>query len=102
MNIAQGDATGLALGAWGAVQASAAGIAIASGGLLSDAISSYARSGRFGAVMNGPATGYTAVYLIELILMFATLVTIGPLARRRAISNTLLTVPFTTMAESST
>jgi BCD family chlorophyll transporter-like MFS transporter len=102
MNIAQGDATGLALGAWGAVQASAAGIAIASGGLLSDTISSLARSGRFGPVMSGPATGYTAVYLIELVLMFATLVTIGPLARRRIVSGTNLTVPFTSMAESST
>jgi BCD family chlorophyll transporter-like MFS transporter len=102
MNIAQGDGTGLALGAWGAVQASSAGIAIASGGLLSDTVAALARSGRLGQVMNGPATGYTAVYLIELVLMFATLVTIGPLARRGLIPQTQLSVPLTTMAGSST
>jgi BCD family chlorophyll transporter-like MFS transporter len=79
MNMAQGDATGLALGAWGAVQALAAGLAIASGGVLSDAIGSLARAGRLGATLTNPATGYTAVYLIELLLLFATMVAIGPL-----------------------
>ncbi len=102
MNIAQGDATGLALGAWGAVQASSAGIAIACGGLFSDTIAASARSGRLGEAMNGPATGYTAVYLIELVLMFATLVTIGPLARRGLINQAQLTFPLTNMAGSST
>ncbi len=102
MNIAQGDSTGLALGAWGAVQASSAGIAIASGGLLSDTIAALARSGRLGEVISGPATGYTAVYLIELVLMFATLVTIGPLARRGLVPQTQLSVSLNTMAGSST
>jgi BCD family chlorophyll transporter-like MFS transporter len=83
MNMAQGDATGLALGAWGAVQASAAGIAIATGGVLSDAIASLARSGRLGPALTGPATGYDAVYFVELMLLFATLVAIGPLAGLR-------------------
>ncbi len=41
-----------------------------------------ARSGVLGPAVNGPATGYTAVYLIELLLMFLTLMTIGPLVRR--------------------
>jgi BCD family chlorophyll transporter-like MFS transporter len=83
MSMAQGDATGLALGAWGAVQALAAGLAIASGGVLSDTIASLARSGRLGPTLTSPATGYTAVYLIELFLLFATLIAIGPLAGRR-------------------
>ncbi len=81
MNMAQGDATGLALGAWGSVQALAAGLAIAAGGLLSDAVAGVAASGRLGATLAGPATGYSAVYLTELVLLFATLVAIGPLAR---------------------
>jgi BCD family chlorophyll transporter-like MFS transporter len=83
MNMAQGDATGLALGAWGSVQALAAGIAIAAGGWLSDAISSAAASGRLGAALVSPATGYSAVYLLELVLLFATLVAIGPLVGHR-------------------
>ena len=81
MAMAQKDATGLALGAWGAVQALAAGLAIATGGMLSDGVGALARSGRLGAVLEGPATGYSAVYALELLLLFGTLVALGPLAR---------------------
>jgi len=84
MSMAQGDATGLALGAWGAVQALAAGLAIAAGGMLSDTIGTLARAGQLGATLTSPATGYSAVYLIELFLLFATLVAIGPLVGRQA------------------
>jgi BCD family chlorophyll transporter-like MFS transporter len=81
MAMAEGDSAGLALGAWGAVQASAAGLAIAAGGLLSDTIGSMAARGMLGPALTGAATGYTAVYLLELILLFATLAAIGPLVR---------------------
>ncbi len=81
MNMAQADATGLALGAWGAVQALAAGLAVASGGLLSDAIGAAARTGRLGAALESPATGYSAVYALEILLLFGALVALGPLAR---------------------
>jgi BCD family chlorophyll transporter-like MFS transporter len=74
--------TGLALGAWGAVQASCAGLAIALGGALRDGITSLATHGSLGAGMNGPATGYSVVYNIEIAFLFATLVAIGPLVRR--------------------
>jgi BCD family chlorophyll transporter-like MFS transporter len=84
MAMAQGDATGLALGAWGAVQALAAGLAIATGGLVSDAVGSLAASGRLGATLTGPATGYTAVYLTEGVLLLGTLIAIGPLVGRGA------------------
>ncbi len=87
MNMAQGDATGIALGAWGAVQATAAGLAIATGGVLSDAIGAFARSGRLGPALAGPATGYSAVYLIEAALLLATLITVMPLARRGPLEN---------------
>jgi BCD family chlorophyll transporter-like MFS transporter len=84
MQAAPGDKVGLALGSWGAVQATAAGLAIASGGLLRDALAELAAHGLLGPVLTGPAVGYCAVYLIEIALLFATLVVIGPLVRAPA------------------
>ena len=81
MNMSERDATGLALGVWGAVQALAAGVAIAAGGLIGDGVSALARTGRLGEVLANPATGFTAVYLIEIVLLFTTLVALGPLVR---------------------
>jgi BCD family chlorophyll transporter-like MFS transporter len=72
---------GLAIGAWGAVQATAAGLAIAAGGLLRDLVSGLATSGGLGPVLDYPGVGYSAVYHIELILLFATLAAVGPLVR---------------------
>lgn len=77
----QGD-SGLALGAWGAVQATAAGAAIMFSGGLRDLISHLAESGSLGQVLNAPSTGYSAVYHLEIALLFAALVAIGPLVRR--------------------
>jgi MFS transporter, BCD family, chlorophyll transporter len=73
--------SGLALGAWGAVQATSAGIAIALGGAVRDGVTSLAVHGSLGPALTGAATGYGAVYQIEIILLFATLVAIGPLVR---------------------
>jgi BCD family chlorophyll transporter-like MFS transporter len=81
MNTARRGQIGLALGVWGAVQASAAGIAIAAGGLLRDGVSALATAGRLGEALQNPATGYGTVYAIEILLMFATLVAVGPLVR---------------------
>jgi len=72
---------GLALGAWGAVQATSAGVAIALGGAVRDGITSLALHGSLGPTLTGASSGYTAVYQIEIILLFATLVAIGPLVR---------------------
>jgi BCD family chlorophyll transporter-like MFS transporter len=72
---------GLALGAWGGVQATCAGIAIAVGGGLRDLVSSLASSGALGEVLMHPATGYAVVYHAELALLFITLIAIGPLVR---------------------
>jgi BCD family chlorophyll transporter-like MFS transporter len=72
---------GLALGAWGAVQATAAGAAIALGGGLRDLVSRLAIDGALGAALSMPATGYNFVYHLEIGLLFATLVAIGPLVR---------------------
>lgn len=73
--------SGLALGVWGAVQASASGLAIALGGALRDGIARIAESGAFGAPFTGTMAGYSAVYHIEVLLLLATLVAIGPLVR---------------------
>ena len=72
---------GLALGAWGAVQATAAGTAIAASGILRDVGAAVAQSGVLGEGMNEPAIGYLIVYHVEIALLFATLVAIGPLVR---------------------
>jgi MFS transporter, BCD family, chlorophyll transporter len=83
MNLAPDDQSGMALGAWGAVQASAAGVAIASGGIIRDIAAHLAAKGWFGQGLSGPATGYVAVYLLEIILLCATLVAMAPLIRQR-------------------
>ena len=72
---------GLTLGVWGTVQASAAGVAVAAGGLIRDGVSHLADAGALGASLAGPATGYVTVYVIELALLFATLIAVGPLVR---------------------
>lgn len=72
---------GLALGAWGAVQATATGLAMAAGGAVRDLFSSLAAQGALGPVLTGPVVGYSIVYHLEIVLLFATLVAIGPLVR---------------------
>jgi BCD family chlorophyll transporter-like MFS transporter len=81
MRFARPGQIGLALGAWGAVQATAAGTAVAAGSVVRDLVSGLATAGAFGEALNTPATGYGAVYLIEIILLFLTLAIIGPLVR---------------------
>jgi BCD family chlorophyll transporter-like MFS transporter len=81
MALDQGGRSGLALGAWGAVQATAAGVAIATGGALRDVVSSLGTQGLLGEALAGPAVGYSVVYHVEIGLLFMTLVTIGPLVR---------------------
>ena len=86
MAIADKHPTGLVIGAWGGVQATAAGLAIASGGAIRDSISSLATQGALGTALASPATGYSVVYHIEIALLFATLIAIGPLIRLSNIS----------------
>jgi BCD family chlorophyll transporter-like MFS transporter len=61
------------------VQASAAGLAIALGGVIRDVVAGLAAPGTAGA-----AIAYDTVYCIELVLLFATLVAMVPLVRRAA------------------
>ncbi len=70
---AVGGMSGLALGTWGSVQAVAAGSAIAFGGILRDFVG------------GSDASGYDAVYMLEIALLFITLIALGPLVRRRTV-----------------
>jgi BCD family chlorophyll transporter-like MFS transporter len=81
MALAREGESGLALGAWGAVQATAAGVAIAAGGGIRDIVSSLGAQGALGPALADPSVGYGAVYYLEIILLFATLAAIGPLVR---------------------
>ena len=71
---------GLALGAWGAAQATAGGAAIFIGGSLRDLVTHLATGGYLGQLTD-PALGYSFVYHFEIGLLFATLVVLGPLVR---------------------
>ena len=74
MQQAPKEQVGLAMGAWGAVQATAAGLAMALGGVMRE-------------VLNGPLgaqAAYTSVYGLELLLLILTLVAMAPLVRNRA------------------
>ncbi|WP_295850724.1 BCD family MFS transporter [Tardiphaga sp.] len=81
MGLARDGESGLALGTWGAVQATAAGGGIALGGGIRDGVTSLASSGMLGRALTGPSVGYSVVYHFEIALLFATLVAIGPLVR---------------------
>lgn len=72
---------GLVLGAWGAAQATAAGLAIAIGGALRDAVGGFAMAGHLGEVFATPAFGYAFVYQVEILALFATLLALAPLVR---------------------
>lgn len=63
---ADGKRSGLALGAWGAVQATCAGSAIAIGSVMRDALGLH---------------GYAAVYGAEIALLVLTIIAVGPLVR---------------------
>jgi BCD family chlorophyll transporter-like MFS transporter len=82
MAFARPDARGLALGAWGAAQATAAGLAIALSGFINDAVGALAVNGALGEALTDPVVGYCAVYAIEILLLLAAIVAIGPLSRR--------------------
>jgi MFS transporter, BCD family, chlorophyll transporter len=82
MGLSHVSDSGLALGAWGAVQATANGLAALLGGAVRDLVGSLATQGSLGEALTSPATGYQFVYHIEIIILFATLIALGPLTRR--------------------
>lgn len=83
MALAPAHRTGIAIGGWGAVQASCAGLAIAIGGAARDLIASAAMADGLGPVLAHRATGYGSVYAIEIALLLVMLAVLGPLVRER-------------------
>ena len=81
MQAAPASQRGLALGAWGAVQASAAGIAVAGGGILRDVIQSAGSRGVPGLGPAGPAAAYSVVYAIEIVMLLAAFAAMLPMTR---------------------
>jgi MFS transporter, BCD family, chlorophyll transporter len=87
MSIVIDGKSGIALGAWGAVQATAAGIGIIVSGAIRDGVGSLAMSGALGPGMASPFTGYSIVWHLEIALLFMSLIALGPLARRTPVAH---------------
>ena len=71
MKTALPEHVGLAMGAWGAVQATAAGVGMALGGLVRDGV----------ALGSNSFIGYSVVYALEILLLILTLWAMAPLIR---------------------
>lgn len=84
MQLAPPDQVGLALGAWGAVQATTAGVGVALGGIVRDVVTSMGSHGMVLPGLQGPVAGFTMVYALEVLLLLATFVAMAPLIRRPA------------------
>lgn len=94
METARPEDRGLALGAWGAAQATAAGLAIAASGVIHDVGAALAEQGALGQTLRDPVVGYSIVYTLEILLLFVTLVAIGPLVRFAAARSREEAAPF--------
>jgi len=81
MNLAPKEQSGLALGAWGAVQASAGGLAMALGGVSRDVVN----------LMTDGVLGYVSVYGFEILMLILTAYVLYPLVRQPPMG--LLTAP---------
>jgi BCD family chlorophyll transporter-like MFS transporter len=79
MGMAEGGGSGLALGAWGAVQATSYGIAMFLGGTIRDLVDTFGPDSAFGLDLSSSAVGFAAVYSLEIVLLIVTLIAIGPL-----------------------
>ncbi|MBW4710218.1 PucC family protein [Roseobacter sp. YSTF-M11] len=79
LRAAPADRIGLALGAWGAVQATAAGIGIALAGIVRDLI-----VGLQHIAGNAPQTPYNFVFAIEVIFLASAIVIAWPIVGQRS------------------
>ena len=71
--LAEDGRFGFAIGAWGSVQAMSAGLSVLLGGVLRDWIHANIASG---------TSAYTLVYHLEIALLFAAIIALGPLVSR--------------------
>jgi MFS transporter, BCD family, chlorophyll transporter len=85
MSLPQHGESGLALGAWGAVQATSAGLAMAVAGVIRDSITNAEIRNGVALGETSHSLGYVATYLVAVVGLFVLLVVLGPLtAKRRA------------------
>ncbi|WP_299191551.1 PucC family protein [uncultured Litoreibacter sp.] len=77
MRSAPKEQIGLSLGAWGAVQATAAGVGVAAGGIIRDVMVSLPS-----AATAPPQTAYIPVFALELVFLAAALIAIYPLMKK--------------------
>jgi BCD family chlorophyll transporter-like MFS transporter len=85
MNIRDASQHGIALGAWGAVFATAEGLSFAISGITKDWLSHLVSRGALGSGITSPAAPYTAVYLTEIVVLLLTLVPLASLIRREPV-----------------
>lgn len=78
MRAAPKDQVGLALGTWGAVQATAAGLAIAIGGIMRDLITNWSAAGQV-----NPGSAYLPVFIFEIVLLALACLVLVPMMRKR-------------------
>lgn len=83
MAISRRSDSGIVVGAWGAVQATAIGGSLLAAGILKSGVNTLALSGSLGEAMVGRSTGYLVVYTLEILLLFVCLAVLGPLTGRR-------------------
>jgi len=81
MSRAPQSQAGLALGAWGSVQATAAGLALAFAGTLRDVATTALDGVAVPWGFSGAAAGYGVVYALEIVLLLITIVAILRLLR---------------------
>jgi BCD family chlorophyll transporter-like MFS transporter len=82
MGLSDGSDSGIVVGAWSAVQATAIGCSLLAGGAIKNGVNALALDGRLGEAMVTRAAGYLTVYALEILLLFVCLAVLGPLTGR--------------------
>lgn len=83
MGISRKADSGMLVGAWGAVQATAIGVSLLLGGVIKNAVNTLGADGLLGPAMDTAAAGYLVVYHFEIGLLFVCLAILGPLTGQR-------------------
>lgn len=83
MTVSSKSDSGIVVGAWGAVQATAIGVSLLLAGIIKNVVNDLGLQGLLGEAMANAASGYLFVYHMEIGLLFVCLVVIGPLTGRR-------------------
>ncbi len=81
MRQAPKEQAGLALGAWGAVQTSAAGVAMAMSGVIRDVVNAVLGASDSVTTDHAATGGFIAVYAIEILLLIVTIAATLPILR---------------------